>query len=60
MPLRESSRYRIYQKLQDSDEELQKLKDKHPEIYFHRDIDKTKDVYIMSDQEKIRMKTEKL
>ena len=30
--------------LQDSDEELQKLKDKHPEIYFYKDINKTKDV----------------
>ena len=30
--------------LQDSDEELQKLKDKHPEIYFYKDINKTKNV----------------
>ena len=30
--------------LQDSDEELQKLKDKHPEIYFYKDINKTKDI----------------
>ena len=30
--------------LQDLDEELQKLKDKHPEIYFYKDINKTKNV----------------
>ena len=30
--------------LQDSDEELEKLNDKHPEIYFYKDINKTNDV----------------
>jgi len=30
--------------VQDSDEELHKLKDKHPEIYFHKDINQTHNV----------------
>ena len=30
--------------LQDADEDLQKLKDKHPNLYFHKDITQTPDV----------------
>ena len=40
--------------LQNADGSLQKLKDKHPELYFHKDINQTQDVlcYVRAGKDK--------